>query len=94
MSESYDHFEQYRPIEFCSLTEDQIRLLHEASLEIMPAQGCASTIRRRSICSKKPGPASPMATWCASRPAWWHGRCAPLPRLSPSTIAMGGGPCR
>jgi len=39
MSESYDHFEQHRPVEFRSLTEDQIALLHEASLEIMARTG-------------------------------------------------------
>ena len=38
-SEPYDHFSQYRPVEFRSLTEDQITLLHEASLEIMARTG-------------------------------------------------------
>ena len=35
----YDHFDQYRPIQFRSLTDDQISLLHEASLEIMVRTG-------------------------------------------------------
>jgi trimethylamine--corrinoid protein Co-methyltransferase len=39
MSLPYDHYSQYRPIEFRSLTEDQITLLHEASLEIMARTG-------------------------------------------------------
>ncbi|MBS1252108.1 MAG: Glycine betaine methyltransferase [Anaerolineales bacterium] len=36
---AYDHFGQYRPVKFRSLTEDQIALLHEASLEIMARTG-------------------------------------------------------
>jgi trimethylamine--corrinoid protein Co-methyltransferase len=39
MRETHDHFSQYRPVEFRSLTEDQITLLHEASLEIMARTG-------------------------------------------------------
>ena len=39
MSGPYDHFGQYRPFQFRSLTEDQICLLHEASLEIMARTG-------------------------------------------------------
>ena len=39
MSRSYDHFDQYRPFQFRSLTEDQVTLLHEASLEIMARTG-------------------------------------------------------
>jgi trimethylamine--corrinoid protein Co-methyltransferase len=39
MNTSYDHFNQYRPVQFRSLTEDQIALLHEASLEIMARTG-------------------------------------------------------
>ena len=35
----HDHFSQHRPIKFQSLTEDQITLLHEASLEIMARTG-------------------------------------------------------
>jgi trimethylamine--corrinoid protein Co-methyltransferase len=35
----YDHCSQYRPVQFRSLTEDQICLLHEASLEIMARTG-------------------------------------------------------
>ncbi len=35
----YDHFDQYRPVQFRSLTDDQITLLHEASLEIMARTG-------------------------------------------------------
>ena len=39
MSMLHDHFSQHRPIKFQSLTEDQITLLHEASLEIMARTG-------------------------------------------------------
>ncbi len=35
----YDRCSQYRPVQFRSLTEDQICLLHEASLEIMARTG-------------------------------------------------------
>jgi trimethylamine--corrinoid protein Co-methyltransferase len=35
----HDHFDQYRPVQFRSLTQDQITLLHEASLEIMARTG-------------------------------------------------------
>jgi trimethylamine--corrinoid protein Co-methyltransferase len=35
----YDHFNQYRPVKINSLTEDQVTLLHEASLEIMSRTG-------------------------------------------------------
>ncbi len=35
----YDHFAHYHPFEFRSLTEDQLTLLHEASLEIMARTG-------------------------------------------------------
>jgi trimethylamine--corrinoid protein Co-methyltransferase len=35
----YDQFEQCRPVQFQSLTEDQICLLHQASLEIMARTG-------------------------------------------------------
>ena len=35
----YDHFDQYRPVQFRTLTDDQITLLHEASLEIMARTG-------------------------------------------------------
>lgn len=35
----YDQYSQYRPVRFSSLTEDQIALLHEASLEIMERTG-------------------------------------------------------
>ena len=37
--EGYNHFGQYRPFEFRSLSDDQINLLHEASLEIMARTG-------------------------------------------------------
>jgi trimethylamine--corrinoid protein Co-methyltransferase len=36
---AYDHFDQNRPTRFASLTEDQVTLLHEASLEIMARTG-------------------------------------------------------
>jgi trimethylamine--corrinoid protein Co-methyltransferase len=36
---AYDHFGQYRPCGFQSLTGDQLTLLHEASLEIMARTG-------------------------------------------------------
>jgi trimethylamine--corrinoid protein Co-methyltransferase len=36
---AHDHLAQYRPFGFQSLTEDQINLLHEASLEIMARTG-------------------------------------------------------
>jgi trimethylamine--corrinoid protein Co-methyltransferase len=39
MNVSYDQFAQNRPIGFRSLTEDQITLLHKASLEIMARTG-------------------------------------------------------
>jgi trimethylamine--corrinoid protein Co-methyltransferase len=39
VSPTYDHYNQYRPFKFQSLTEDQITLLHEASLEIMARTG-------------------------------------------------------
>jgi len=35
----YDHFSQYRPFEFRSLSDDQMGLLHDASLEIMARTG-------------------------------------------------------
>ena len=35
----YDHFNQYRPFRFRSLTDDQLALLHDASLEIMARTG-------------------------------------------------------
>ena len=35
----YDHFDQYRAFEFRSLSDDQVGLLHEASLEIMARTG-------------------------------------------------------
>mgnify|MGYP000724159948 CR=1 FL=1 len=38
-SEKYDHFGQYRPFEFRSLSNDQLNLLHDASLEIMARTG-------------------------------------------------------
>ena len=38
-SSPYDHYNQYRAVEFRSLTADQITLLHEASLEIMARTG-------------------------------------------------------
>lgn len=38
-TESHDHFDQYRTFRFQSLTDDQINLLHEASLEIMARTG-------------------------------------------------------
>lgn len=36
---SYDHYREYRPVLFQSLSDDQINLLHEASLEIMARTG-------------------------------------------------------
>jgi len=39
MEKRNDHFSQYRAIQFRSLTEDQITLLHGASLEIMARTG-------------------------------------------------------
>ncbi len=39
MGKRYDHFNEYRAIQFRSLTDDQISLLHEASLEIMSRTG-------------------------------------------------------
>ncbi len=36
---AHDYSSQRRPVRFCSLTEDQIVLLHEASLEIMARTG-------------------------------------------------------
>jgi trimethylamine--corrinoid protein Co-methyltransferase len=38
-SEKYDHFGQYRSFEFRSLSNDQLNLLHDASLEIMARTG-------------------------------------------------------
>ena len=35
----HDHFGQYRPFEFRSLSDDQLSLLHDASLEIMARTG-------------------------------------------------------
>ena len=35
----YDHCTQYRPVQFRSLAEDEVCLLHEASLEIMARTG-------------------------------------------------------
>lgn len=37
--QEYDHYQHYRSFEFQSLTEDQLNLLHEASLEIMTRTG-------------------------------------------------------
>jgi len=39
MEKRYDHFSQNRAVQFRSLTDDQINLLHEASLEIMARTG-------------------------------------------------------
>jgi len=39
MSTQYDHFEQYRAFQFHSLSDDQLELLHEASLEILTRTG-------------------------------------------------------
>jgi len=39
MSTQYDHFEQNRAFQFRSLSEDQLTLLHEASLEILTRTG-------------------------------------------------------
>ncbi len=39
MEKRYDHFNQHRAVQFRSLTDDQITLLHEASLEIMARTG-------------------------------------------------------
>jgi trimethylamine--corrinoid protein Co-methyltransferase len=38
-SAAFDHYRGYRPFRFSSLSEDQITLLHEASLEIMAHTG-------------------------------------------------------
>jgi trimethylamine--corrinoid protein Co-methyltransferase len=38
-AEKHDHFSQHRPFQFRSLRDDQLNLLHEASLEIMQRTG-------------------------------------------------------
>ena len=38
-AEKHDHFGEYRPFEFQSLSDDQLSLLHDASLEIMARTG-------------------------------------------------------
>jgi len=38
-AEKHDHFSEHRPFEFQSLSDDQLGLLHEASLEIMTRTG-------------------------------------------------------
>jgi trimethylamine--corrinoid protein Co-methyltransferase len=38
-AEKHDHFGEYRPFRFRSLSDDQLSLLHEASLEIMARTG-------------------------------------------------------
>ena len=55
MSMSYDHFGQYRSVQFRSLTEDQITLLHEASLEIMARTGMRFYVQEALDLFKKAG---------------------------------------
>jgi trimethylamine--corrinoid protein Co-methyltransferase len=38
-AEKHDHFSEYRPFQFRSLSDDQLSLLHDASLEIMARTG-------------------------------------------------------
>lgn len=51
----YDHCSQYRPVQFRSLTEDQICLLHDASLEIMARTGMRFYVQEALDLFKKAG---------------------------------------